>query len=132
MNSVFIRFASLVPQRNPKSASTTLLTLVTTCTTVGTAFFAFSAWAQEAPVAATATVVQPRIERLHHEDAGSKVDELRVGGVTQRIEIHSKIGAGSSYHIEPATTPIGAASPASERSGGSGRAGRSSWRVFEF
>lgn len=130
MNSVFIRFASHVPQHSLKSASTTLLTLTTTLMVLGTAFFASSAWTQEVPVAAT--VVHPRIERLHHEDAGSKVDELRVGGVTQRIEVQSKIGAGSNYHVEPATAPIGAASPASERSGGSGRAGRSSWRVFQF
>ncbi|MEN9844634.1 MAG: hypothetical protein RLZZ612_2463 [Pseudomonadota bacterium] len=89
------------------------------------------AWAQEAtPIASKE--INPRVERLHHEDSGSKVDELRVGGLTRRIEVQTKVGADSSYQIEPSNTPAGAASPASERSGASGNAGRSSWRLFQF
>lgn len=116
MNSVFTRFTCVL-----QGAPATLLGVVFVCTPV---------WAQDA--APVAKEINPRIERLHHEDGGSKVDELRVGGLTRRIEVQTKVGAGSSYQIEPLNTPAGAASSASERTGGSGSAGRSSWRVFQF
>jgi hypothetical protein len=100
---------------------------------VGLLLVALPAWAQEVAAASPADKERlSRTERLHHEDAGSKVDELRVGGLTRRIDVQTKNGAGSTYHIEPSATPAGAASPAGERSGHSGGAGRSSWRVLQF
>lgn len=98
---------------------------------IGLALGTSPAWAQDA-APANPKDITPRMERLHHEDGGSKVDELRVGGLTRRIDVQTKVGGGSNYQIEPANTPAGAASPASERSGGSGSAGRSSWRLFQF
>ena len=66
------------------------------------------AWAQPsseaAPAAAPAPAGQPqqdnsatpsrqnqRIERIREEDAGSRVDELRVGGQTQSINVQPKV-----------------------------------------
>jgi hypothetical protein len=99
---------------------------------LGLVFGTSSVWAQDAAAPTSPKEINPRVERLHHEDGGSKVDELRVGGLTRRIEVQTKVGSGSSYQVEPANTPASAASPASERSGGNGSSGRSSWRVFQF
>ncbi|TNF56559.1 MAG: hypothetical protein EP308_04115 [Burkholderiales bacterium] len=67
-----------------------------------------------------------RIERVTHEDALSRVDELRVGGQTQRIEVQPKTGT-PGYQIGTRQGPAdqGAAQ-------GSGSAGRSSWRLLKF
>ena len=66
------------------------------------------------------------IERITHEDGLSRVDELRVGGQTQRIEVQPKTGA-PAYQIGTRQGPAdqGAAQ-------GSGSAGRSSWRLLRF
>jgi hypothetical protein len=44
--------------------------------------------------------VEKRIERIHLEDKGSKIDELRVGGETQSIEVQPK-GNLPAYQIAP-------------------------------
>lgn len=41
-----------------------------------------------------------RIERLSHEDAGSRVDELRVGGRSKSVTVTPKTGA-PAYEIVP-------------------------------
>ncbi|HMN93132.1 MAG TPA: hypothetical protein PKC60_07865 [Hydrogenophaga sp.] len=67
-----------------------------------------------------------RIERITHEDALARVDELRVAGQTQRIEVQPKTGA-PAYQISTRQGPAdqGAAH-------GTGSAGRSSWRLLNF
>ena len=55
---------------------------------------------------------EPRIERLHVEDAGASIDELRVGGETQSITVKPK-GGMPSYQVAPKT-------------------GESSWKVLGF
>ncbi len=67
-----------------------------------------------------------RIERITHEDALSRVDELRVGGQTQRIEVQPKTGT-PGYQIG---TRQGPADQGATQ--GSGSAGRSSWRLLNF
>ena len=90
---------------------------------------AFStASAQEA---GSPTSINPRVERITHEDAGSRVDELRVGGVTRQIEVQTKSGL-PGYQIQPATPDRGAAAPAGERTGAQGSGGRASWRLLNF
>ncbi|MGB6116083.1 MAG: hypothetical protein WBF97_13480, partial [Comamonas sp.] len=43
-----------------------------------------------------------RIERIVVEDAGSRVDELRVGGETKSITVQPKVGGDvPSYQVRP-------------------------------
>lgn len=42
-----------------------------------------------------------RIERLHIEDGGSRVDEVRVGGQTQSITVQPKVGGMPEYEVQP-------------------------------
>jgi hypothetical protein len=69
-----------------------------------------------------------RIERITHEDALTRIDELRVDGQTQSIQVQPKNGA-PAYDIQPR----GAANPPGETAGRpSGNSGRSSWRLLNF
>jgi len=54
------------------------------------------AFAQEAKAPGTA---EPKVERLVHEDEGSRIEELRVRGTTQRIVVTPKVGTKQSYEI---------------------------------
>lgn len=92
---------------------------------------ASAAWAQgSAPSAETRELQGPKLERIVVEDAGSRVEESRVGGVTRQIEVQPKVG-GPAYQIQPSQVQ-GPATSASERTGQPGGAGRSSWRVLSF
>ena len=105
---------------------------------------AFSAWAQApapAPGASAAGAQGPalerdestepgranqRIERIRVEDAGSRVDELRVGGQTRSITVQPKT-VGPAYDVQPASAAGG------PLSGGSpGAAGQRTWKVLRF
>lgn len=68
-------------------------------------------------------VIEQKAESITHEDAGSRIDELRVGGQTRRIEVQTK-STLPPYQVQPLD-----ASPfdQSERS-----AGKSSWRLMKF
>ncbi len=80
------------------------------------------------PPAAEASAAQPgdqRIERIRHEDALTRVDELRVGGQTRSITVSPKNGA-PAYEIAPLP---GGDSPADARNGS---AGKSRWRILNF
>ncbi len=59
-----------------------------------------------------ATEVEPRIERIHVEDSGARIDELRVGGDTKRIDVQPK-GGMPAYQVAPKT-------------------GERTWQVFGF
>ncbi len=91
------------------------------------------ALAQNAPAPAETPVVSATkpsdagglVERITHEDALSRVDELRIGGSTRHIAVKPKSGA-PAYEIEP----LPAADSATSGSGGS--AGRSRWRILTF
>lgn len=93
-----------------------LLPLILSCTSV--------CWAQApaaAPAAANAPktaasaprgTVEKRTERIHLEDAGSRIDELRVGGETKSIEV-KPAGRAPAYQIQPGS-------------------GERSWKVLDF
>ncbi|WP_212745101.1 hypothetical protein [Hydrogenophaga sp. 2FB] len=66
-----------------------------------------------------------RIERITHEDKLTRIDELRVGGQTQSIDVQPKNGA-PAYQIQPDN---GTGDSSSKRTG---NAGRSSWRILNF
>ncbi|CAN5526891.1 hypothetical protein BH10PSE16_BH10PSE16_37400 [soil metagenome] len=62
----------------------------------------------QAPAASVASApkVKParpdkKIERIRTEDAGTRIDELRVGGETQQITVQPKTG-GAAYEVKPA------------------------------
>lgn len=42
-----------------------------------------------------------RAERIEVEDAGSRVDELRIGGQTQSITVQPKTGELPAYEVQP-------------------------------
>ena len=67
-----------------------------------------------------------RIERITHEDKLTRIDEVRVGGQTQSIDVQPKNGA-PAYQIQPEAG--GTADTGGKRTG---NAGRSSWRVLNF
>ncbi len=87
-----------------------------------------TAAAQEA---GSATAPNQRVERITHEDGGSRVDEVRVGGVTRQIDVQTKSGL-PAYQVAPTTSTQGTVTSAGERSGSQGSAGRASWRLLNF
>ena len=90
-----------------------LLPLILSCTSV--------CWAQ-APTAGSTAADAPQTaasaprgaveKRIHIEDAGSRIDELRVGGETKSIEV-KPAGGAPAYQIQPAS-------------------GERSWKVLDF
>ena len=101
-----------------------------------------AAWAQpsteSAPAAAPAPSQQTtqensaapsrqnqRIERIRDEDAGSRVDELRVGGQTQNINVQPKVGKMPSYEVKPGN----AAKDGINQNGSDGTNGRRVWNL---
>jgi len=92
---------------------------------------ALPALAQTAPAAAAPPESTPlpagqekAIERITHEDALSRIDEVRVGGQTRSIAVQPKNGA-PAYEV----APLPGADTAIE---GQGSSGRSRWRVLSF
>ena len=69
------------------------------------------------------------IQRIHTEDAGSRIDEVRVGGETQSITVQPKSGGNlPAYEIKPSDNSRGsAASPSSTDTSGS-----RVWNVLKF
>lgn len=100
------------------------------------------AWAQApaAPAGATAApLVQDspplearknqRIERIHLEDNGAVIDEVRYGGQTQSITVQPKANV-PEYEIQ--TRDLARSRPADQRDELSGGAGKRLWNFFHF
>jgi hypothetical protein len=69
------------------------------------------------------------IQRIHNEDAGSRIDEVRVGGQTQSITVQPKLGDNlPAYEVKPSDTARGAA-PSTSRSD---TTGSRVWNVLKF
>ncbi|MDB5891095.1 MAG: hypothetical protein JWP47_1926 [Polaromonas sp.] len=69
------------------------------------------------------------IERIRTEDAGSRIDELRVGGETQSITVQPKTGGNApAYEVKP---PDSARGNAPSRSSGDTNGSRV-WNVLKF
>ena len=56
--------------------------------------------ATDRPATAPKRQVEQRTERIHIEDAGSSVDELRIGGQTQNITVQPKVGDVPPYEVQ--------------------------------
>ncbi|MDQ3058417.1 MAG: DUF2782 domain-containing protein [Pseudomonadota bacterium] len=86
-----------------------------------------------APAAATQAKPAPsarpdqKIERIHTEDARTRIDELRVGGQTEEITVQPKSGA-PAYEVKPAEGARGAA-PAADKGDTNGSR---VWNIFRF
>lgn len=71
-----------------------------------------------------------RVERIVHEDAGNRIEELRYAGQVQSITVQPK-GEVPAYEVTPATPTRGRV--ADERSGNGGAGGgQRFWNVFNF
>ncbi len=68
-------------------------------------------------------MIEQRVEIITHEDAGSRIDELRIGGQTRHIEVQPK-SALPAYQVQP----LDASAPDPAQRG----AGKSSWRLIDF
>jgi hypothetical protein len=69
-----------------------------------------------------------RVEFIHVEDAGSRVDEVRTGGQTRRITVQPKT-TGAAYAVQPASVNSPLPPPAEA---GPGASGRRTWKVLQF
>ena len=71
--------------------------------------------------------VEQRTERIQHKDAGSQIDELRVGGETRRIDVSTQTDV-PAYQVAPQSANEAPAAGGQR----TGSAGRTSWRMFNF
>ena len=93
--------------------------------------------AQTAPAPLAPAQAQPplagrynqRVERIHVEDAGVVVDEVRYGGQTQSITVQPKADV-PEYEIQP--TDLARSRPADHRDGLGNATGQRVWNVFKF
>jgi hypothetical protein len=53
----------------------------------------------KAPAVAAAASAEPRVQQIVIEDEGSRIEELRVRGATQRISVKPKVGTTQGYEI---------------------------------
>jgi hypothetical protein len=70
-----------------------------------------------------------RTERIRVEDGGSRVDELRVGGQTQSINVQPKNSEMPAYEVK---SPDGARSRAGSNSGAETNTAPRVWNVMKF
>lgn len=81
----------------------------------------------EAPAPATAGRPDQAIQRIRTEDAGTRIDELRVGGETQQIIVQPKTG-GAAYEVKPAEGARGSAPGSTSNDTNGSRV----WNVLKF
>ncbi|UUZ67454.1 hypothetical protein LP416_22585 [Polaromonas sp. P2-4] len=68
-----------------------------------------------------------KIQRIHTEDAGSRIDELRVGGETKQITVQPKTNV-PAYEVKPAEGARGSAPAAASGDTNGSRV----WNVLKF
>ena len=68
-----------------------------------------------------------KIERIRTEDGGTRIDELRVGGETQKITVQPKTG-GAAYEVKPSEGLRGTAPAATSNDTNGSRV----WNVRKF
>ena len=70
-----------------------------------------------------------KIERLVHEDAGSRIEETRYGGQVESITVQPKAPV-PEYQVEPLN--LSRNRPGDDRRGLSGEGGQRYWNLFKF
>jgi hypothetical protein len=83
--------------------------------------------AAPASTAPATTAPEQRTERITHHDAGSRIEELRIGGQTRSIDVETNSSV-PGYQVQP----LDAAQPDASTGQPAGKAGKSSWRVLSF
>ena len=68
------------------------------------------------------TKPEPKVERLVHHDGWSRIEELRIGGQTRTIDVHTRSSI-PGYEVRPIDPGV-----SDDRSG----AGARRWRVLHF
>jgi hypothetical protein len=68
---------------------------------------------------------EQKIERIRHEDASTRIDELRVGGETKSITVTPK-GKAPAYEVPPQGSNRNPADNDRERSGAGG------WNILKY
>lgn len=77
----------------------------------------------------TRAPTESRTKRIHIEDSGTRIDELRVGGETRAITVAPKSGM-PAYDLAPATANL---SPGTtERTGAGANGGARTWKILGF
>ena len=71
-----------------------------------------------------------KIERIRHEDAGSRIDEVRMGGQTQSITVQPKVEGLPAYEVQPGSMIRGR--PRDAREGLDNSGGQRTWNVLSF
>jgi hypothetical protein len=71
--------------------------------------------------------VEQKIERLHVQDEGTSIDEVRYGGQTQSITVQPR--GAKEYDVAPLDGPR---RRASERDGGDANGGARTWKMLGF
>lgn len=69
------------------------------------------------------------IQRIRTEDAGSRIDEVRVGGETQSITVQPKVNV-PAYEVLPSDSTKGGGTAPSKS--GAGATGSRVWNVLKF
>ena len=72
---------------------------------------------------------EPSIQRIRTEDAGARIDEVRVGGETQSITVQPKANV-PSYEVLPSDATKGGGTEPS--TSGAGSTGKRVWNVLKF
>ena len=70
-----------------------------------------------------------RTERIQIEDAGSRVNELRVGGQTRNISVQPKTGSMPSYEVQ---SPEGTGNRTGSQNGAETNTAPRVWNVLKF
>lgn len=68
--------------------------------------------------------LEQRTERIVHQDSGSRIEELRVGGQTRSIDVETNSRV-PGYQVQPMD-------PSHLRDGRGSAPGQSSWRILRF
>lgn len=69
---------------------------------------------------------EQKVEQIRHEDAGSRIDELRVGGETRTITVQPKNGNAPAYEITPPSNNVNPSNADHNSQGGS------RWKVLSY
>jgi hypothetical protein len=93
-------------------------------------FFALAAPAQaQEAIAEPRATAEPKVQHIVVEDKGSKIEELRVRGETQRIVVTPKVGTTKPYEIIPAD---GSREMFDGVNTSRGAAGKRVWHILNF
>ena len=80
-------------------------------------------------VTASTSPADQAVQRIRLEDAGSRIDEVRVGGETQSITVQPKTGINlPAYEVKPSDTARGAPPSTSKND----TTGSRVWNVLKF